>query len=128
MLAYRYVLNIHLHTLTADGTLGKYTYWDKYLSGLPQKCPTEDFWGNLKYEDRRLAELQGGEKEKLADPAQRELRGGGGGAGGGGAPGGDPRALVSRTGDEFGQLKGMAGMFLVHAVGTVIALILAAYT
>lgn len=120
-----YVLNIHMHALTTDGSLGK--YWDTYLSGLPQKCPTKDFWGNIEY-SRRLEEIKGDDEAANGSAvAGRKLKGGGGG-GGGGSGGGASVAVQGGNNDEFNQLKGMAGMFMVHAIGTVIALVLATYT
>lgn len=123
-----YVLNIHMHAVTADGTLGK--YWDAYLSGLPQKCPTEDFWGNVEY-NRRLEETGRGEMDEESDLStitERKLKGGGGGGGGGGSGSSASAAVQGGTDNEFNQLKGMAGMFMVHAMGTIIALLLATYT
>jgi len=122
-----YVLNIHLHAMSIDGNMTK--YWDGYIDGIDDTCANkEELQLARRLEIEEFGSVQ--EEEKDFDMAlRRRLEGGSGGGGGGGGSSESNAFSGGSTGDaEVLQISGMLGVFLVHGLGTAVALVLVAYT
>ncbi|CAJ1959955.1 unnamed protein product [Cylindrotheca closterium] len=114
-----YVLNIHLHAMSIDGNMTK--YWDSYIDGIDGTCANkEELQTSRRLEMEKLDSVQ---EEEEFDLAARRLKGGGGGSS-------ESSAFIGGSTEDGAilQMKGMAGVFFIHGLGTAVALILVLYT
>lgn len=113
-----YVMNIHLHAMSVDGSMTD--LWDSYIDAIEGTCSitTEE-------ENSRRRALTATEKDdETSSTASRNLKGKGA-SGGGGAS--EAEAAAGSNVDNLLKIKGMAGVFLFHLGGTILALLLTAY-
>ncbi|CAJ1948889.1 unnamed protein product [Cylindrotheca closterium] len=129
-----YVLNIHLNSIDVDGNMTK--YWKNYLDNIEEDTCTDE-QDQLMGIRRRMVEMDGkdtsaGTASKLPTsrpprPPPANLK--------------NRRKLISRVpsatsavsgngsgNDEALTISGMAGIFLIHAVGTGLSILLAIYS
>jgi len=126
-----YVLNIHLHAMIVDGTMSK--YWDGYINGIDGTCVNKE-----KLQQRRLLDMEESgsiqDEDELGFTSQRRLvRGAIGGASGGaigGASGGasDGSEFSAEVDAQVLSIEGLAGVFMIHGFGTMVALGMVFYT
>jgi len=111
-----YVLNIHLHAIAVDGNMTN--FWNDYLNNHDRTCE--------KASRRRMMEIDDEDGPPHSDPmASRQLKGGGGSAA---ASSSNAFSEESISKDESLKITGMAGVFAVHGVGTVLAILIAIFS
>lgn len=108
-----YVLDVHLHKSAEDGDMDR--AWKQYIQDLPGSCESHD-----NEENRRL--LRDEQKGKVSEPElhRRNLKS---------APRREFGAVDKPAGTEKGNatIRSLAGVFVLHACGTSIALVWAVY-
>lgn len=119
-----YVLNIHLHEMSIDGNMTK--FWNDYIDGIDGTCAKDELQGQ-----RRLAEMNehsSMEKEKESDSFPRRHLGKVASAASAAVAGARASATDADASTQKLNISGMSGVFLIHAIGTAVSLVMVCYT